>query len=115
MVASSFTGVWRVRSDVEDLVVGIGALNGFGDDGRDVINVAECPGLEAVTEDGELLALHDLVHENADHIAIRVADVLAFSVDIVGPENHVVEPEHFVRALQIQFDSQFGDAIWVFR
>ena len=66
----------------------------LGHQRRDVVDVAEGARLRAVAEDRHRLALQDLVHEDADDVAVAVADVLARAVDVVRPEDHVVEAEH---------------------
>ena len=58
--------------------------------------------LQAVTEYRHGLALHDLVHEDADHVAVAVADVLPLAIHVVRAEDHVLQPEHPMRGLQVQ-------------
>lgn len=60
-------------------------------------------------------ALHDLIHENADDVPVAVAEVLVFTINIVRPEDDVIQPKHFMRLAQVEFHRIFGDPIRVFR
>src|ERR1700722_7959413 len=71
--------------------------------------------LLAVTEDSHCLAFHELVHEDADNVAVTVTNILALTINIVWAKNHIVEAKHFVRNLQLSFDRELGDAIGVLR
>ena len=104
-----------VCPDVKDLVIGFRSVDGLGYDGCDIVDVTEGAGLHTIAKDGQLLALHDLVHEDADNIAIRITDILPLAIDIVWAENHVVESKHLVGTLQVELHGQFGNAIRVFR
>ncbi len=84
----------HVSPDVEDLVARGGHVDRLRHERRHVGDVAERTRLRAVAEDRHRLALQDLVHEDADDVAIPVADVLARAVDVVRAEDDVVEPEH---------------------
>ena len=83
------------------------------DQRRDVVDVRERARLRAVAEDRHRLVLHDLVHEDPDHVAVAVADVLVLAVDVVRTEDRVVEPEHLVRGAQVELDRVLGDAVRV--
>ena len=83
-----------VGADVEHLVPCPRLVDRRGHHRRHVVDVAERARLRAVAEDGHRLPLQDLVHEDADDVAVAIADVLARTVDVVRPEDHVVEPEH---------------------
>jgi len=68
-------------------------------DWSNVVNVTERARLLAVAENRHRPALHDLVHENADDVAVAVAEFLIFTVNIVRSENDIIQPEHFMRLL----------------
>ena len=104
-----------VGADVEDLVVGIGQLDGPGDVRGDVGGIAERPRLRAVAEHRQWLAAHQLVHEDPDHIAIPIPDVLVLAVDVVRPEDDVVEPEHVQARAEILLDGELRDPVGVLR
>ena len=59
--------------------------------------------LFAVAEDGEGFAAHELAHEDADDVAVRIANVLVFAIDIMRTEDHIVEAEHLLGLLEIKF------------
>src|SRR5207302_8222380 len=61
------------------------------------------------------LLLHDLIHENADYIAVRVANILPFAINVVGPENYVIQAKHPLRGRQVKLDGILGDPVWIFR
>ena len=82
---------------------------------RHVVDVAERARLRAVAEDRHRLALQDLIHEDADDVAVAVADVLPLAVDVVRPEDDVVEPEHRAAGGELLLDGVLGDAVRVFR
>ena len=108
-------GPGLVGADVVDLVPGLGALDARGDDGRDVVDVAERAHLFAVAEDRQRLSGEDLAHEDADHIAVGVADVLVFAVHVVRTEDHVVQTEHLAGLFQIELHRVLRDAVGIFR
>ena len=107
--------VGLVGADVHDLAVDLGALHAVRDDRRDIRDVAEGAGLEAVAIDRHGLAFEHLVHEDADHVPVAVAEVLALAVDVVRAEDHEVHPEHLFRLPDIHLGSILGDAVRVFR
>ena len=103
--------VRRVGSDVEDLVRRAGNVDAAGDQGRDVVDVRERPRLQAVAEDRHRLTGHHLVHEDPDHVPVRVGEVLQLAVDVVRPEDRVVEAEHPLRSGKVELDGVLRDAV----
>jgi hypothetical protein len=77
--------------------------------------ITERPRLIAVAEDRKSPALQDAIHENADDIPIRVADVLALPVDVVRTEDDGVQPEHFAGGAQVELHRILGDAVGILR
>ncbi len=55
--------------------------------------------LSAVSKDGHRLSLEQLVHKNADFVAVAVADILFLSIHVVGTEDHV-GPGWYVQRFQ---------------
>src|SRR5471032_1699494 len=93
-------GIWGVGADVEHLVPRRRVVDAAGYDWRDIINVGKRSCLEPVAEDGHWLAAHDLVHENAYHVAVAVRQVLPLAVDVMRTKDHVVQAEHPVCRLK---------------
>ena len=86
--------VQRIRlvgADVEDLVPAFGTSIASAISGATVVDVAEGSRLRAVAEDGHRLALQDLVHEDADDVAVAIGDVLMRAVDVVRAKDDVVQ------------------------
>ncbi len=104
-----------VRPDVEDLVPRAGSVDRLGDDGRDIVDVAERPRLRAVAEDRHRAALQQLVHEDPDDVAVPVGDVLARAVDVVRPEHDEVEAEQVVRRPEVQLHGVLRDPVRILR
>src|SRR5215471_3118985 len=75
--------IWFVGTDVENAVLGRRIFNRRGNNWRDIANVRERSLLLAIAEDGHRLLLQQLIHEDADDVAVAVADILPFSVDVV--------------------------------
>ena len=87
-----------VGADVEHVIAGVRHVYRLGYQRSHVIDVTERARLRAVAEDRHRPPLEHLVHEDADHVAIAIADVLARTEDVVRAEDDVVEPEHLVTA-----------------
>src|ERR1051326_4851512 len=113
--SQSIHSVWHISADVEDLIVREGNINGACDNGGNITDMSESALLLAVTENSHRLTLHELVHEDADHVAISVADILPFAIDVVGTKDDVVETKHLVGDFQLSLHGELGDAIGVFR
>src|ERR1700752_4234578 len=62
--------VRNIRANIENLVAGAGDVNTTGNDGSYVADVRESSLLLAISEDRHGLALHQLIHEDSDHISI---------------------------------------------
>jgi hypothetical protein len=108
-------GIRLIRPDIELLVPRGGHVDAAGDHRRDVVNVAERPGLRTVAENRHAAPVQDLVHENADDIAVAVSYVLPRPVHVVGPEDDVVEAEHRAGGFQFLFDGQLGNPVGIIR
>ena len=108
-------GVRRVGADVEHLVRGFRDVDRARDQRRDVVDVGERPRLQAVAEDRHRPAAQQLVHEDPDHVAVRVRDVLQLAVDVVRPEDRVVEAEHPLRGGEVELDGVLRDPVRVLR
>jgi len=80
-------GVWCVCTDVEHLVVGLRLKHAMCNVRRHIVDIAKSASLRAIAKDGHGLALHDLIHKDADHVAIPIADVLVLAIDIMGAKN----------------------------
>lgn len=104
-----------VGPDVEGFLVGVSISRRHGHERSDIVDVGEGAGLLAVAENRHGLAVEQLIHENADDVAILVGDILSRAVDIVGAKNNVVRPEHFVGRLKVQFERVFGYSVRVLR
>ena len=100
-----------VRPDVEHLVPRRRQVDRLGHQRRDVIDVAERPRLRAVAEDRHRPVLENLIHEDADHVAIAVADVLTGTKHVVRAEDDVVEPEQLVTGAQVELDGVLRDPV----
>src|ERR1700730_3735330 len=107
--------VRNVRADVENLIAGRGHIHGGSDNRSHIVDMGEGTLLLAVPKDGHGLAFHKLVHEDAHNIAVTIANVLPLAIYVVGAENHIVEPKHFVCDLQFVLNSHFGNPVRVFR
>ena len=107
-------GVGSVGPDVEDLVRRGGDVDRVGDHGCDVVDVRERSRLQAVAEDRHRPAAQELVQEDPDHVPVRVGEVLELAVDVVRPEDRVVEAEHPLRGAQVELDRVLPDSIGVF-
>jgi hypothetical protein len=88
-LAQVVDGAGAVGADVEGLVVSFGPVDRVRDGGRHVRDVTERAGLRPVAEEGQPLAAQDLVHEDADHVAIAIPDVLPLAIHVMGPEDDV--------------------------
>ena len=77
--------------------------------------MGERPRLPAVAEDGHRPVGHHLVHEDPDHVPVRIGEVLQLAVHVVWPEDRVVEPEHALCRDQVELDGVLGDPVGVFR
>ena len=80
---------------------------------RHVADVAESTGLFSVAEHRQRLALENVVHVDADHVAVAVADVLPLAVNVVRPKDDRVQAEKFVRGAEILLDGELRDAVGV--
>ena len=77
-----------------------------GDQRRHVTDIAKRPLLASISKNTHRLFLHGLVHEDADHIAVAVANILLLAVHIVRPKNNVVQSEHPVRDVKFLLDGR---------
>ena len=71
--------------------------------------------LQSVAKNGHGLAAQQLVHEDADHIAIAVANVLALAIHVVRTKYHIVHAEHLVGDSQLLFHGEFRNPVRIFR
>ena len=103
-----------IRPDVEDLADGSG--NGWTNRyiWGNVIDVAEGTGLLPGPENRHGAVLHRTVHEDSDHVAIAVPNVLGRPEDIVRTENDIGQAKDAVRGPQVLLYRQLGDSIGVF-
>ena len=81
---------------------------------RHIVDVAERARLRPVAEDRHRLPLKDLVHEDADHVAIAISDVLTRAEDVVGPKDRRSRGRTSRQAPQFQLHGVLGDAVRVF-
>src|SRR6266513_779217 len=102
-----------VAANVEQRVASRRLERRGGDRRRDVLDVGEGAALLAIPEDGQRLALHQPVHEDPDHVAVLVAQVLAFAIDVVRPKDDIVQAEEFMARLQLELDRRFRDAVGI--
>jgi hypothetical protein len=72
-----------IGPDIEDSIVRFRHKRSSGDNGCHVGNVAEGALLFSIAENGHRFSLKDLIHENADHIPVAVADILIFPISSV--------------------------------
>src|SRR5579862_4500181 len=86
--------IGRVRSDVKYLVNRLAHHGTARNEWSDIVNMRERSCLLAVSEHAHRLALENLVHENPDHVAIRVRDILALSIHVVRSKDDVVKTKH---------------------
>ena len=100
-----------VRADVEDLVLRGRDLRRPGEERRDIVDVREGPRLRSVAEDRHRFAPQATAQEDADHVAMRVGEVLAFAVDVVRTEDGERQPEHLVRRAQVELAGVLGDPV----
>jgi len=107
--------VGLIRTDVERLVPRLRSVDRLRHHRRHIVNVAERARLRPVAEDGHRLLLQDLIHEDADHVAIAVADILARAEDVVRPEDDVVEAEQPVGRSQLHLYRVLRNPVRVFR
>src|SRR5713101_5098392 len=75
----------------------------------------ECARLLTVAKDREGFVLHNLVHEDADDVAVRVAEVLALAIDVVWAEDDVIEPEQMMAGLELLLHGELRDPIGILR
>ena len=99
-----------VGPDVEDLVVCLRPFDHPGDGRRHVRDVAKRPGLVSVAEDRDWLAAKDPVHEDADDVAIAIADVLPLAVHVVRSDDHERHVEGVAAGPQILLDGGLGES-----
>ena len=107
-------GVRNICTNVDDLVDCLWKVDTAGYMRGHIVNVAECPGLFTIAENSQGFTLHDLVHEDANHIAVAVTDILIFAINIVRPEDDVIQAKELMRTLQIIFYRQLADTIRIF-
>src|SRR5262249_32042246 len=88
--------VWRVRADVENLIYSAWDGGRRGDQRSYIINIGEGSSLLAIAKNTHRLTVHRLIHENPNHVAILVRDVLAFAVYVMWAKNSVIKPEHLL-------------------
>src|SRR6266436_1332506 len=69
-----------------------------------ITDITKRPLLSPVAEYRHRIVFTNLLHENTNDIAIRIGQVLIFSVNIMRPEDHVVETEHLVSYSQIHLN-----------
>ena len=76
-----------VGANVEHLIISRRYVDRLRHDRSDIANVAEGARLGAVPKDRHRLVLQDLVHEDAHHVAVFIADILPLAVNVVRPED----------------------------
>ena len=59
--------------------------------------------------------MHELVHEDADDVAVAIADVLVLTIHIVRTEDDVVQTEHVARSGEIHFHGELGHTVRILR
>src|SRR5436309_12790958 len=91
-----------IRPDIEDLAHGSRYLGCPRDERRDITDIAERARLRSIPEHRHGLPSHYAVHEDANHVAVAVADVLILAIDVVWPENDRVQPKHVARRGEIE-------------
>ena len=104
----------RVRligADVERLVPRRRRVDRVRHHRRHVVDIAERARLRPVAEDRHRLALQNLVHEDADDVAIAIADVLPRTEHVVRAEDDVVEAEQLAARAQLHLHRVFRDAV----
>src|SRR6266404_9526996 len=85
-----------VGANIEDLIVTCGSLNACRNDGGHVINITECTGLLAIAKNRHRLPLDQLVHKDPNYVAITIANVLIFPINVVWSKNHKIKAEHLM-------------------
>jgi len=106
--------VMSVCPDVEDPIVSLGYRRAAGDDRSDIVDMREGPSLQSVAEDRHRQVMQQLVHENADHVAVLVGDVLPRAVNVVRAKDDEPGSKHFARGAKIEFDGILCDAVRIF-
>ena len=104
-----------VGADVEHFVLRTRLPAGPGDHRRHVRDVTERARLRAVAEHGKRTAFERAPHEDADHVPVRVGDVLTLAVDIVRTEDGVLEAELVPGGGQIKLARIFRHAVRIDR
>ena len=67
---------------------------------RDVVDIDEVHGLQAVAEDDRRLAARDALHPADQHLGVAAVDVHARPVDVEVAQRDVVQPVHVVEGAQ---------------
>src|SRR3954468_13806173 len=114
-LSQSIDGEWHICADIENLVARGREIDGLRDDRRDIIDVGKGALLLSVAEDSHGLAFEELVHEDANDVAVTIGDVLQFAINVVRTEDDVIQPEHVVRYFEFLLDRKFSDAIGILR
>src|SRR5271157_298200 len=104
-----------IASHVKDFVQRSGNRYRFRDDRRNISNISERTSLLTVTVNRHRFALETLVHKDAHDVAVLVSNVLTFAVDVVWPEDYVIQVEHLVADFQFSLNSKFCNAVGVLR
>jgi hypothetical protein len=82
--------VRAVGANIDDLPIALRAVDS-PDDGRgDVGDVSEGPSLRSIPKNAARIFLHNLVHENPDHISVPIPQILPLAVHVMRPKNDIV-------------------------
>ena len=78
---------------------------GSGNIGCEIVDVGKGTLLLAVAIDIVVSSLQQAVDKDADHVPVRIGDVLPWPIDIVGPDDHVLETVHLAQNRRRPFHS----------
>src|SRR5688572_9718643 len=83
-------GIKMICADIEYLVVRDPVCDRSRNSRRDITDVTKSTRLIPISENRHRFPLHHLIHKNPDNIAIFVAKVLFFPVNIVRTEDYII-------------------------
>ena len=83
--------------------------------GSNIVDMRERTNLRTIAKDSQRFAAKDLIHEDADNVAIAIANILALAIDVMRPKNDVIEVKHFMADFQFLFDSQLRNTVRILR
>src|SRR6516164_145353 len=78
------------------------------------MDITKCSPLRPVAKDREGFTTQYLIHEYSYYIPIPITSILPFSIHIMGAEDGIFKPEHFVCCGKLLLHCKLCDTIWVF-